>query len=70
MSRCDTFTQAHMAGAARFGARAPEVLDSFAFGIAPSIHGPHAWMKTWDLQPGYSVKHNDRTIPRPLERSP
>jgi hypothetical protein len=69
MSRCDTFHQSHMAGVARCGARVP-VFGHFA-GIAPSIHQPGlAWMKTWDLQAGYSVKHNDRATPRPLERSP
>jgi hypothetical protein len=38
--------------------------------IATTIQANQAWMRMWHLEPAYSVKHTDRPIPRPLERSP
>jgi hypothetical protein len=35
-----------------------------------AIQANQAWMRMWHLEPAYSVKHTDRPIPRPLERSP
>lgn len=69
MSSCVAFYHGHMAVGARLGAPVPQVLE-LAAGFAPSIPGFHAWKKTWDLRPGFSVNHTDRPIPRPLERSP
>jgi hypothetical protein len=69
MSSCVAFYHGHMAGGARLGAFASQVLEPAA-GFAPSIPALQAWKKTWDLRPGFSVNHTDRPIPRPLERSP
>ena len=37
---------------------------------ATAIQANQAWMHMWHLGSAYSVKHTDRLIPRPLERSP
>jgi hypothetical protein len=72
----DTQHQGLPAGVARLAAPAALVAaaEPFAFAglfdIPKSIQAHQAWQKMWELRPAYSVNHTDRTIPRPLERSP